>query len=159
MCAAEKFRLDLYYRLAGVVMEVPPLRARKDEVLLLAQMILAAETVPLPLSPEAAEKLALAAWEGNVRNLRHAVTHALAQALAEGSSALKPQHLPDLEPVAARERRPAATGPLTESAIRNAMLQSRGIASKAASMLGVSRATLYNSCKRLSIDPATLREP
>lgn len=158
MCAEERFRLDLYYRLSGVVIEVPPLRTRRDEVLLLSQMILASEKHALALSPEAAESLALGAWEGNVRNLRHAITHALAQALAEGASAIRPQYLPDLKPVLPANRAMSA-GPMTEATIRQAMIDAGGVAGKAAAILGVSRATLYNTCKRLNITPSALREP
>lgn len=65
-----RFRGDLYYRLAGVRVEVPPLRDRGGDVLLLARHFL---PEGLRLSPEAQERLVRYPWPGNVRELRHAL--------------------------------------------------------------------------------------
>ncbi|MCU0691175.1 MAG: hypothetical protein MUF54_07235, partial [Polyangiaceae bacterium] len=96
--------------------------------------------------------LALARWEGNVRNLRYALAHAIAQAVASGGKGIRLSHLPDLSPVG--EQQDAA---LTVASIRSAMARADGVASKAAGLLGVSRATLYNRCRRLGVDVSTLR--
>jgi transcriptional regulator of acetoin/glycerol metabolism len=154
MCRDGRFRLDLYYRLTGVVVEVPPLRERRDDVLLLARSILRDEAPGLSLTPEVAEALALARWEGNVRNLRYALAHAIAQAVASGGKQIHLYHLPDLSPVGEQQD----VG-LTVASIRSAMARANGVASKAATLLGVSRATLYNACRRLGIDVSTLRGP
>jgi DNA-binding NtrC family response regulator len=73
---AGAFRLDLYYRLAVMKLEVPPLRERADDVPLLVRQMLdelgvAGEHPQLP--PERVEELAARAWPGNVRELRNVI--------------------------------------------------------------------------------------
>ncbi|HLK35382.1 MAG TPA: sigma 54-interacting transcriptional regulator [Polyangiaceae bacterium] len=75
------FRRDLYYRLNGVALEVPPLRERQDEIEPLARQFLTQASaewrVPLrELTPEAVEGLRRCPWPGNVRQLRYAVERA-----------------------------------------------------------------------------------
>jgi DNA-binding NtrC family response regulator len=85
--AEGRFRQDLYYRVRGLELRVPPLRARREDVLVLANHFLertAGQTdkaVP-PFSREAVDRLLSYAWPGNVRELQHAVV--AAAALAEG---------------------------------------------------------------------------
>jgi DNA-binding NtrC family response regulator len=70
------FREDLYYRLAVVELHVPALRERKEDIPLLAERFLAAQSPPLKLSdlpPHALELLAAHDWPGNVRELRNTV--------------------------------------------------------------------------------------
>ncbi|HKQ68554.1 MAG TPA: sigma 54-interacting transcriptional regulator [Polyangiaceae bacterium] len=150
-CEAGRFRSDLYYRLMGVVIRMPPLRERRDEVILLALSILRDQAEQLALSCDAAEVLVLASWEGNARQLRYAVTHAAGQALVGRCDEVKRAHLPDLAPVE------PVDGAMTEARIRTAMKRSNGVASRAAEALGVSRTTLYNALRRLKIDSASLR--
>ena len=94
--AAGRFRDDLYYRLAVVVVRLPALRERGDDVDLLARRFLedfAAEhgrPVRL-LAPEAAERLRAYTWPGNVRQLRNVVERAVL--VAEGE-VLRADHLP-----------------------------------------------------------------
>jgi len=73
---ARAFRMDLYYRLNVVAIEVPPLRARTSDIPLISQHLLErqAERIgrsPLALAPDAQEALASHAWPGNVRQLRN----------------------------------------------------------------------------------------
>ncbi len=73
---ARAFRMDLYYRLNVVAIEVPPLRARTSDIPLISQHLLErqAERIgrsPLVLAPDAQEALASHAWPGNVRQLRN----------------------------------------------------------------------------------------
>jgi transcriptional regulator with PAS, ATPase and Fis domain len=150
-CREGKFRTDLYYRLAPTVIRVPPLRERPDDILLLATSIIEEHSAALHLSADAAEAMLLAHWEGNVRNLRFAISHATAAALAAGSREIQPRHLPDLTPIHDDEHE------LTEERIRSAMKRSNGVASRAADALGISRTTLYNALKRLKIDTPSLR--
>src|SRR6185295_16336026 len=118
---------------------------------LLALQTLRGQPEPIQLSADAAEILVLADWEGNVRQLRHAMGRALEQALASDERAIRAEHLPDI--TAARDRGEA----LTPKRIQAAMVKAGGVALRAAQLLGVSRTTLYNSMKRLKIDPVSLR--
>ena len=75
-----RFREDLYYRLAGIELQLPPLRERTDKRELIATM-LATEAGPRAvLSPEAERLLLQHAWPGNIRQLRHALRSAAALA-------------------------------------------------------------------------------
>src|SRR5439155_22552832 len=69
------FRADLFYRLSGVDLRVPPLRERRDDILELAQHFLARHRAyrPLRLSVEAADALVAYEWPGNVRELERAI--------------------------------------------------------------------------------------
>ena len=72
------FRLDLYYRVAALVLEVPPLRARLEDVALLAHRFAAAANAPAPLSPSTLASLSAWRWPGNVRELKNAVERVVA---------------------------------------------------------------------------------
>jgi two-component system response regulator HydG len=79
----KRFREDLYFRLEGVSVELPPLRARGSDVILLAQHFLVdaarrSNKPALTLSLKAAERLLAYPWPGNVRELRNCIERALA---------------------------------------------------------------------------------
>ena len=80
LAQAGRFRTDLYYRLAGVELNVPPLRHRRDDVVALAQHFLARHDGlrRLSLSESAADALRAHDWPGNVRELQRVVERALA---------------------------------------------------------------------------------
>ena len=89
------FRLDLYFRLAGMLIDIPPLRERKVDIPLIAEYMLSDFTTqigtPTPsLTPEAVEALEGYAFRGNVRELRNIIEHALI--VSEGA-AIQPEHL------------------------------------------------------------------
>jgi two-component system nitrogen regulation response regulator GlnG len=91
---AGEFRHDLYYRLSTFHVELPPLRARRDDISLLAEHFaqrLSAGSVPQRISQQAIDELKRRDWHGNVRELRNAIEHALI--LAQGGTLL-PEHLP-----------------------------------------------------------------
>jgi two-component system, NtrC family, response regulator HydG len=83
LVAEGAFREDLLYRLEGVVLEIPPLRQRRDDIPLLAAHFLASARARHPravverFSAEAATALLEYAWPGNVRELEHAVGRAV----------------------------------------------------------------------------------
>ncbi|MHC4664228.1 MAG: sigma-54-dependent transcriptional regulator [Planctomycetota bacterium] len=88
-----KFREDLYFRLAVVTIDVPPLRVRMDDIPLLVERFLEENgKADAALTPEALEVLCSYDWPGNVRELRNAVEHA--GVLARGTTIL-PEHLPE----------------------------------------------------------------
>jgi DNA-binding NtrC family response regulator len=84
-----RFREDLFYRVNVIHIEVPPLRARGGDVLLLAQHFLAQHAASATgkrvtgLSPQVAEKLLSYAWPGNVRELQNSIERAVAVARFE----------------------------------------------------------------------------
>jgi transcriptional regulator with GAF, ATPase, and Fis domain len=145
------FRQDLYYRLTGITLVVPPLRERLDELEGLAGLFLAEASAELKrgscpaLSGEALRRLREHPWPGNVRELRHALHRAVA--LCDGAE-IAPEHLlldtpapdtgprppaaPALEPRAAAER----------DRIREALERCAGNQTRAARLLGMSRTTL-----------------
>jgi DNA-binding NtrC family response regulator len=80
--AAGRFRADLYYRLSTVILQIPPLRERREAIPLLVKHFLmraAAENgSPLPeIAPDALERLLQYSWPGNVRELQNAIQRAL----------------------------------------------------------------------------------
>jgi transcriptional regulator with GAF, ATPase, and Fis domain len=88
---AGKFREDLYFRLAVVPVTVPPLRARRDDIPLLARHILkvtAAGTGDYSLSAETLDAMMAHDWPGNVRELRNVLERAVYLAQATGSTDL-----------------------------------------------------------------------
>jgi transcriptional regulator with PAS, ATPase and Fis domain len=80
MVRAGRFRADLYYRLAGVEVEVPPLRDRRDDIPLLMTHFLRlyARAAPLTVSAPAIEALLAYDWPGNVRQLGRVIERAVA---------------------------------------------------------------------------------
>jgi DNA-binding NtrC family response regulator len=94
--AAGRFRHDLYYRLAGMTIRIPPLRDRQDEIEPLARRFLDAAArrqgrAPAALSPEALATLQRHPWPGNIRELRNAIERAL---VVCGAGPIEVQHLP-----------------------------------------------------------------
>ncbi|HEX9582131.1 MAG TPA: sigma-54 dependent transcriptional regulator [Gemmatimonadales bacterium] len=144
--ARGEFREDLYYRLNVIVLDLPPLRARGNDVELLAEAFVtslaARYGVPAPrLAPDIRAALTAHHWPGNVRELRHAVERAL---LLSEPGTLDPATL--LPPARARgegtipERAPLAA--IIAAATRAAIARQGGNKSAAARELGISRQRL-----------------
>ncbi len=97
--AAGGFRSDLYFRLNGITIRVPPLRERRAEILPLAQLFLAqaSQGHPAAFTPAALAKLESHAWPGNVRELRNVVERAVVLAgvsrVSGGSGSVDAEHL------------------------------------------------------------------
>ncbi len=89
------FRQDLFFRLNGVTIVVPPLRERRDEIERLAQTFIAAASRHRPrpprLSPEALGMLLAYSWPGNVRELRNVIERAV---VLSNDDEIAPRHLP-----------------------------------------------------------------
>jgi two-component system response regulator AtoC len=166
---AGRFRSDLYFRLAGMTLAIPPLRERPAELeLLVARFVTAScreleRTTPLRMSAEALDLLRRYDWPGNVRELRNAIERAAV--LCAGDTIL-PEHLPPgvLKPPASAASPPtAAVAPpaatprapsgenlqgeiksLERQRIVEALERCGGNQSKAADLLGISRRTLVS---------------
>jgi two-component system, NtrC family, response regulator AtoC len=109
---AGRFRRDLYFRLAGATFTIPPLRARADEVLPLAEQFVASAAGPLGrafvLADDAKAWLTSHDWPGNIRELRNACERAVL--LATGA-VIERQHLTIDEPKRDRNRFRSPTTP------------------------------------------------
>lgn len=157
-----KFREDLYYRVAVVVIQLPPLRDRGDDIVLLARTFLrrfAAEVkrTPAPQFTSAALRaLQRHDWPGNVRELENRIRRAVI--MAEGR-AITPEDLELADPGEAppplrtlREIRDAAE----RAAILNALQRNQWRIAPTAQELDISRPTLYELMERLGIQkPST----
>jgi transcriptional regulator of acetoin/glycerol metabolism len=170
LVAEGRFREDLYYRLAGIEIDLPPLRERGDRRELI-RSLLASEAGPQATLTAEAERLLLEhPWPGNVRQLRHVLRSA--GALADGRP-IGREHLPSLagapadaaprtvEAVAARppvasdaEELPVKLNPIQANE-RQVLLQlldqHRWNVSSVAKALDVSRNTLYRKLHKLHI--------
>ncbi len=156
MVAAGAFREDLYYRLSGAVLALPPLRERRDIGALIEQVFAeeaAACGGALTLDPMLAQRLTTLDWPGNLRQLRHALRYACA--VCDGARVLA-QHLP---PELATRLAPSS-GPSVHDPASDADERTRIVAAlsahqwhpnAAAAALGMSRATLYRRIARLGI--------
>jgi two-component system, NtrC family, response regulator AtoC len=157
--AQGRFRMDLYYRLNGITLQIPPLRERPAEILPMARAFvaqLAAEIGrdrPPLVSPEAEDLLVSYAWPGNIRELRNVMERAVL--LCVGGE-IREEHLPvetmsnncPLLPVPALPGPAPGEGPAAPGAegererILRALAACAGNQSRAAKMLGMARSTL-----------------
>ncbi len=163
-----RFREDLYYRLDVVNLDVPPLRARGTDVLLLAQHFLQRSAErnhqsPKRLSDDAAALLVGHQWPGNVRELENAIERATTLGTGE---LLTPQDLPErlhqrtLMPVP-DETDTSTLLPLAEVERRyvlKVLEQLKGNKRRAAQVLGLDRSTLYRRLKEFGVRDAASSE-
>ena len=157
MVETGRFRMDLYYRLHVVRLEIPPLRERIEDVPLLVQHFLAKHARsdgPITIEQDALERLMSHDWPGNVRELENVIESALA--LARGPR-LRAADLPigrsragAAAPQAAVRAGEAALAQLPlsleayeRSALERALREAGGNATDAARRLGIGRSTFY----------------
>jgi DNA-binding NtrC family response regulator len=169
---AGRFRIDLYYRLSVIQIDIPPLRERGDDILLLCDYYIntLGERLRLRkkitgLSPEVAETFRRYAWPGNVRELRNVVERAI---ILEDGDRITTEYLPrDLVAQTGRGAGGAAQSPLASgdnfrlppaglsldevemSLVRQAIERSNGNQTRAAELLGISRDQLRYRLKKL----------
>lgn len=156
---AGRFRADLYYRLNGLTLHLPPLRERGDLMGLVAQMLSdIAPDRPLVLDAPLSQALAVYRWPGNLRQLHNALRTAAAL-LGDGELQIGWAQLPDdlaADLQAARARRPPEQLADEEADLRLQQAHSvarmvevcHGNLSEAARRLGISRNTLYRKLGR-----------
>jgi two-component system NtrC family response regulator len=149
-----RFREDLYYRLAEIVVTLPPLRDRAGDAVLLAHAFLQrsveGQRGGLRFTDDALAAISQHPWPGNVRQLLNVVKRAAI--MAEGNRVDRDAlGLPDegrpAEILDLRTVRDAAE----RDAVVRAMARTDGNIAKAAELLGVSRPTLYDLLQRLNI--------
>jgi two-component system NtrC family response regulator len=149
MVAQGRFREDLYYRLAEIVVRIPSLAERPGDAGLLARHFLARyaeqmKTGPKSFAPDALAAIDAWGWPGNVRELENRIKRAVI--MAEG----KTVHAEDLDLApgdAAAINLRAVREAADRQAIRHALARSDGNVSAAARLLGISRPTLYDLLK------------
>ena len=143
-----RFRDDLYYRLKGAHIELPPLRARSDLAVMVTRMLKGHAITPVAL-----QRLLAHAWPGNLRELRNVLDYAVSLC-NEGTIDL--DDLPDL-PVTdlhGQAETPAdATGDSGPDALLQALRAAQWNVSAVARQMGLSRMTLYRRMKRAGIVP------
>lgn len=159
-----QFREDLYYRLNVASIDVPPLRARRADVLPLAEFFLDQAGIMLgmpraPLTDDACELLEGYDWPGNVRELRNVMERAL---ILSESRPIQPNHLP--KEVLARGRYEAVAENASEAGLQVLTLDeverrhilkvlrlNKGNKTQAARLLGISRLTLRNKVREYDL--------
>ncbi|KRB79833.1 PEP-CTERM-box response regulator transcription factor [Sphingomonas sp. Root710] len=156
MIAESRFREDLYYRLAEIVVRIPALAERPGDALLIAKLLLKklARDMDSPVKGFAPDALAAIdgwSWPGNVRELENKLKRAVI--MADG----KLVTAEDLDLVPEREdggflNLKAVREVADRSAITRALARSEGNISNAAKMLGISRPTLYDLLKQYGIE-------
>jgi DNA-binding NtrC family response regulator len=154
----EQLRQDFYFRIATVVIELPPLRSRPEDILVLSQHALqrleSRYERQISLHRSALELLLRYSFPGNVRELENllenlaAVSRDNPQIISEKDlrPLLDPAGLAEL-PLAKGVEQTVAMEPLEKMAIERALRLAEGNRSKAASLLGISRDTLYRKLR------------
>jgi transcriptional regulator of acetoin/glycerol metabolism len=151
-----QFRADLYYRLNGLALQLPPLRDRQDRAQLMARML--RNILPgreLQFAPDLLAALSRYRWPGNLRQLGNALQTACAL-LDDSDAQIDWAHLPD---DLVEDLRRAADEPhgaedavglraQSERAVQQAVQACAGNLSEAARRLGISRNTLYRSLRK-----------
>ncbi len=152
LAESNEFRMDLFYRLDGLRINLPPLRDRRDDIPLLVNFLVARYNKSLykkvkKVSPEVIDILSAYDWPGNIRELKNVVQQAMIHC---DEKSLKPEHLPqrflDYQP---RSRTVTFTiGTSLEEVERTMVIRTlkatRNNRRKAASLLGISRRAIYS---------------
>ena len=159
-----KFREDLFYRLNVVTITLPPLRERKDDIPLLANHFLQTFSeqygkLVSHISPEAMDLLTEYSWPGNVRELENTIERAL---LLSPHPIILPEDLPKklLDAVSGKRiswpeaeafggsSKPPSLREVERDYVLKVLRETKGNKTKAAEILGISRATLYQILER-----------
>jgi transcriptional regulator of acetoin/glycerol metabolism len=159
MVGEGQFREDLYYRLAGIELQIPPLRERSDRAEIIRNLLAEEGRVDAILTPAAWDLLLRHPWPGNLRQLHHVLRSAVA--LAAGAP-LGLEHFPSLgAPASLAAAADEADTPVEallspqdaaeRASLLNVLESLRWNVSHVAKSLGVSRNTLYRRMHRLRI--------
>lgn len=159
MVAEGTFREDLYYRLAGIELQIPPLRERTDRAEIIRNLLVDEGRDDAAITPAAWDLLLRHPWPGNLRQLHHVLRSAVA--LAAGAP-LGLEHFPSLNapvaaqsptvtPMAAEAERLSPQDAEERQSLLNVLQAQRWNVSHVAKSLGVSRNTLYRRMHRLRI--------
>lgn len=158
------FRRDLYYRLAVIPIHIPPLRERKNDIILLAEKFLVDYSPECHLSDESASLLKEYTWPGNVRELENVIKYAC---IVSRDRVIKPCDFPDYINKHGSSQIPVKLGnpreannqksdkkvsiKVTKETILWALKKCHNNRSKAMRMLGISRGTFYKRLREYDI--------
>lgn len=157
-----KFREDLFYRIHVIVIQLPPLRERKEDIPVLANYFLEKLSKDMKkkitgFSPSALQKLMLHSWAGNVRELKNSIESAVAMAnnsIISEDLILPAQNVKDRKLIPLKEAR--------EDFEKNYLLQlmelTQGNVAQASKLAGKYRADVYELLKRYDIKPSDFRK-
>jgi len=152
------FREDLYFRLNVFSINIPPLRERKEDIILLANHFMKSLPVKLRLSNSALKGIIDYSWPGNVRELKNVLEQA---SILNEDGIIKPQHMPAIaeKSLPCIDNADDGTMPLDEKLslmekemILEALRKAGGIQVKAAGILGINQRSLWHRIKKLQID-------
>jgi len=155
MVAKNLFREDLFYRINTIVIELPPLRERGEDIILLAEHFLKEyatkyEKFALKFSSKSHDKLIKYDWPGNVRELRHTIEKAV---ILCDSDIIKPEDFlisGTIQPIPLFQK-PSTFAEIEKQAIQNALNNNDGNVLKASRELGLARQTMYNKMQKYNL--------
>lgn len=149
------FREDLFYRMNTIIMHLPPLRERGDDITHLAALFLVRYAKKYgkkceTFSPEAIQKLQSHSWPGNIRELQHTIEKAVIMSDTQRIS-------PDNLLISKSNTRSANVSPcgtieeMERAMIQAVLMEFGGNFSEVATRLGITRQTLYNKIKKYNL--------
>ncbi len=157
MIAQAQFREDLYYRISEITLNVPPLRDREGDAMLLANTLLEHYSEQhnrklLGFTPEAIAAIEAYRWPGNVREMvnkiKRATVMAEANRVTEEDLELQINAEHEVQPLNLREVRERAE----KQALMRALTNSDNNVAQAARLLGITRPTLYNLLNKFNLE-------
>jgi transcriptional regulator with PAS, ATPase and Fis domain len=158
MIEKKKFRPDLFQRLACVKLNIPPLRKRKKDILPLANFFLTKYTrqydlKPLEISPQASQIMRAYHWPGNVRELSNIMLNICLRARGKK---IMPSHLNAASEAMGKIDADVATDfvslkDMEKNHILSALKQAKNNKTKACTLLGISRDTLYKKIRKYNL--------
>ena len=152
--AAQKLREDLFYRLNGFTIELPPLRERKEDIPLLTDFYLSVFAYKTNkrikgVTEEARQLLAQHNWKGNVRELKNVMERAV---IIENSERITAGSLPfDIQHTIASEAGSFELTVVEKQHIQKVLLHTRNNKTEAARLLGIGLTTLYRKIEEYNI--------
>jgi DNA-binding NtrC family response regulator len=155
MVSKNLFREDLYYRINTIVIEIPALRDRGEDIVLLAEHFLKEyankyEKFSLKFSSKTLDKLMKYNWPGNVRELRHAIEKAVI--LCE-SDILTPEDflISHSSTQTSIRQKPPTFAEIEKLALKSALNNNNGSVLKASKELDIARQTMYNKMQKYKL--------
>ncbi|OFY60228.1 MAG: hypothetical protein A2Y71_15075 [Bacteroidetes bacterium RBG_13_42_15] len=151
MVGEGRFREDLLYRINTIVIEVPPLRDRVDDIPILAGYFLKVycekyDREPMRINTHAMEKLSTYCWPGNVRELQHSIEKAV---IMTDSSVLIPSDFDFKQQTRNVHQHEMTLAEMEKRVILECLKRHGNNISIAASSLGITRQTLYNKLRKI----------